>query len=213
MWERMHGWIPLPCKNAHTNSFHGPPVNTHAGKESVQSLLWKYPLILSFSHKHSPHLLYSPLTHTHSSYTTSTFFGATFLFSQTGLPSVRPKSLSSLHLSWSVCASRCLCHLLLLPLHPKIPLRSVTPPNNPSSPLPLCLNSFGPREQTKKGLCPGRKRWCVTQRGDNASAGSTPSQAPSLSLFVSLISYHQFTFTEAQHTSASNISLLHQHTG
>lgn len=59
------------------------------------------------------------------------------------------------------------------------------PPSKDSSPLcipppshrpaPLCLNSFGPREQTKKGLCPRRKRWCVTRGGDNASL------APSLS--------------------------------
>lgn len=105
-----------------------------------------------------------------------------------------------------------LCKSLSLPspsftppsLHPKIPLRSATPA--PSA--PLCLNSFGPREQTKKGLCPGRKRWCVTQRGDNASAGSTQSQAPSLSLSVclSLINYLQFTFAKA-HTAQQGISL------
>lgn len=89
--------------------------------------------------------------------------------------------------SSSVCASHRLCHLLLFApqsLHPKIPLCSAT--HSPLHSRPLCLNLFGPREQTKKGLCPGRKRWCVTQWGDNASAGSTQSPAPSLLLCLSL---------------------------
>lgn len=78
-----------------------------------------------------------------------------------------------------------------------LPSKDSSPQPTPSS--TLCLNSFGPREQTKKGLCPGRKRWCVTLRGDNASAGSTQSQALSLSFSVclSLINYLQFTFTKS----------------
>lgn len=45
-----------------------------------------------------PSLVLPPHTHTHH-ILPPLFFGATFLFSQTGLPSVRPKSLSFLHLS------------------------------------------------------------------------------------------------------------------
>lgn len=78
-------------------------------------------------------------------------------------------------------------------LLPEIPLPSAAPTHALPHPAPLCLNSFGPREQTKKGLCPERKRWCVTRRGDNVSAGSAQSSAPCPSPRVCLppINFHQ----------------------
>lgn len=212
MWERMHGWIPLPCKKR-THQLFSWAACKHTCREGKRAKpAVKIPLdSLFLTQTLPPSLVLPPHTHTHH-ILPPLFLEQPFSFpKQACLLSGQRVSLPSIFLDQSVQVAVSAISYFC-PSIQRFP-SGLWPPNNPSSPLPLCLNSFGPREQTKKGLCPGRKRWCVTQRGDNASAGSTPSQAPSLSLFVSLISYHQFTFTEAQHTSASNISLLHQHTG
>lgn len=164
----------------------------HRCRESVQSRLWKYSLILSFSHETTFHPPFSK---------------------QARILSCKRVTLPSIPLYLILCKLLSLPSPSLFPpsLHPKIPLRSATPLRPLCSP-PLCLNSFGPREQTKKGLCPGRKRWCVSQWGDNASAGSTQSEAPSLSFSVclSLINYLKFTFTDAQNTTARYSTLFNR---
>lgn len=167
--------------------------------------------------KHPSHLSDSP-TNTHTrTHTRTTSTPLPFLLYQAGLHPVRPKSLPSLHLSSSVCASRCFCRLLF------------APPSKDSSPLcdphihphrspPLCLNSFGPREQTKNGLCPGGRDGVSLSEGTGLLLVALNLKlllSLSLSARLSLINYHQFTFTEPHNTSArySTISLLHQPTG
>lgn len=150
MWERMHGWIPLPCKNAHTNSFHGPPVNTHAGKESVQSLLWKYPLILSFSHKHSPHLLYSPLTHTLIIYYLHFFLEQPFSFpKQACLLSGQRVSLSSIFLDQSVQVAVSAISYFC-PSIQRFPSGLWPPPTTPPLPFPSVWTRLAPGNKQRR---------------------------------------------------------------
>lgn len=133
--------------------------------------------------KHPSHLLDSLFTNTHSlpppnplRFPPSQNWPASCQAKTVCLPSV------SLHQSLLTSPT-------FLPIHPSIFFSTLQPQYtilHPTHPAPLSLNSFGLRKQTKKSLCPGRKRWCVTQRGDNASAGSTQSQASSLGLCLCL---------------------------
>lgn len=127
-------------------------------RKSVRRLLWKYSEFSLF-HQNSPPSLGLPRC--------LTLFPLFIPFFTKGLHPVREENcLHSLPSPMS-----CLWEWLFLPSHLLFSsLLTSTHPSNypplccsPSLSAPLCLNSFGPREQTKKGLCPGRKRWCVTQ--------------------------------------------------
>lgn len=90
------------------------------------------------------------------------------------------KSFSS-----SVCVSAISFFWPSIPpsLHPKIPLRSAIPP----SPLPSVWTRLAPGNKQRRVCVRGGRDGVSLSAGDNASAGSTPSEAPSLhSLFVPL---------------------------
>lgn len=176
------------CLNAssmqiHTHKLFSWTARNHRCRESVQSLVWKYPLMLSFSHE-TP--LPSPGLPIHQyTFSTPTHPLAFSAFTELTCILSGKNTLSSFSFSTSVFANIS----YFLRIHPSIFLSTLQPQYtilHPTRPAPLSLNSFGLRKQTKKGLCPGRKRWCVTQRGDNASAGSTQSQASALGLCLCL---------------------------
>lgn len=150
----------------HTNSFHERPVTTDAGKarkasceNALNSLLLTCstpPVVLM---PHSSHtasqasllLLFPPLSEQNG-----LMEGNRLFLHQSRVPS-HYYYFFKYHYITSYSDSSPPCYSSTH--HPT----SATPP--PS--VPLCLNSNGPGEQTKKGLCPKRKRCCVTQRGDN----------------------------------------------
>ncbi len=116
----------------------------------------------------------------------------------------------------SLFISRCLCHLLLLSLHPKIPDSSLLPPPILPAPFPSVWTRLAPGSK--------QRRVCVLGGRDGVSVSEGTMLllvALNLKLLLSrsvclfLINYLKFTFTEAQNTIAwySTISLIYQPTG
>lgn len=128
MWECSHALIPLPCRNTH--KLFSWVTRHHRCRESVQSLLWKYPLILSFSHE-------TPLPQT-----------TLFMF-----PPVqnRPASCQAKHpLFLPPLFISLRYQLLLSPLHPSIQRFLSVLQHTPPTPLPSVWTRLAPGNKQRR---------------------------------------------------------------
>lgn len=151
MWEKMHSQIPPSCNSTHTNSFHGRPMTTDAGK-ACKACCENTPFISPFP--------------TWNMYTLTDYLQPfSFPLFPNRRASCQAKRVSLP--SSSVCASHCLCHLLLFApqsLHPKDSSLLCDPPP-PPLPSPL-FELVWPQGTNKEGSVSGEEEMvCHSVRG------------------------------------------------